>query len=585
MALGIAACGGGGGGPSGTANPNQNATGTPKFGGTLNILSAGDVDHIDPASAYYVASYVLERVYARQLVSYPASTDIVTANSIVADVATQVPTKDNGGISADGKTYTFHLRSGVKWNTSPPRDVTSQDFKLGIKRLCNPVNPVGAEQYYDATIVGFKDFCTAFLAQTAQDAPSMKAYIQSHDIPGITTPDPTTIVFKLLQQAGDFLNILALPFASAAPAEYLNYVPDDATFRTHTISDGPYQISSYSAAKEVDFVKNPAWQQSSDPLRFQYVDAIKLVEGSNEGAVQQQIEAGTADLSFDTLVPTADIPRLQSTHDPRLGIFPTLDSNPFLIFNLQSPNNNGLLKNVKVRQALEYAVDKVALVQEYGGPNIATPLNHVIPPGNLGSEDFNPYPTPGNKGDGAKCKSLLAAAGYPQGFTLKEVYRTNGHHPHNFQIIQQDFAKCGVTVTGVPVPPHDFYTKYLQTPSVAQAGTWDIAAPGWLMDWFGNNGRAFISPIFDGRAYGVGSTDWMDFNSSVVNSLIDRALAATDLNQAASLWHQADVEIMKDAPFIPWKTDKNPLMRSTRVHNAIFSPFSAAYDISVMWLA
>ena len=65
------------------------------------------------------------------------------------------------------------------------------------------------------------------------------------------------------------------------------------------------------------------------------------------------------------------------------------------MFNLQSPNNGSALGNVEVRQALEYAVDKVALGQVYGGPTLNTPLGQVIPPGNVGYQKIDPYQTRG----------------------------------------------------------------------------------------------------------------------------------------------------------------------------------------------
>lgn len=102
-----------------------------------------DVDHLDTARAYYTASYTLERASTRRLFIYPASTDVNVAIQPVPDLATELPTRANGGISADGKTYTVHLRPGAKWNTSPVREMTSEDVVLGLKRLCNPVSPVG----------------------------------------------------------------------------------------------------------------------------------------------------------------------------------------------------------------------------------------------------------------------------------------------------------------------------------------------------------------------------------------------------------------------------------------------------------
>ena len=596
LVLVVAACGGGGGGGTTTSSgttlgtaANQNATGSPTKGGTLNLLGSSDVDHLDTASAYYTATYSVERAFARQLVQYPASTDLTTATTVVADVATQVPTKDNGGISSDGKTYTFKLRSGVKWylpDSQQTRDVTAQDFVLGFKRLGNPASPVGAPQYFSGVIVGFKEFFDSFQKVSGTSVPDMKAFIQSHDISGITTPDSSTIIIKLVQPASDFLNIVALPFCSAAPVEYLNYVPDGNDFRTHTLSDGPYYISKYDANKEIDLAKNPAWSQSADSLRHQYVDAIKIVQGSDQGPVQQQLEAGTIDMQWDTYVPTTDVPRLKAANDARLGVFPGFDTNPYELFNLQSPNNGGALGKVAVRQALEYAIDKVAIAQVYGGPSLNQVLNQIIPPGNSGADPPAPaYETPSDKGDPNKCKSLLASAGYPNGFTLKDVYRNAGKHPAIFQVVQQDFAKCGVTIQGIPSTQGDYYSKYLENVNASKTGVWDLSEPGWVPDWFGsNNGRSIVEPLFDGRGYGPNSTDYGDYNSDAVNALIDKALSATSQDDANNFWHQAAIQILKDAPIVPFKTEKTPCFRSTRVHNAIFLPFSQEYDWTQVWL-
>ena len=108
------------------------------MGGTLNMAASGDFDHVDPLSAYYTPSTQLEGAWTRQLVSYPASNNRTTATTIAADVATTVPTTSNGGITNGGLTYTFHLRSGVMWNSKPGPQVTSVDFLREFKAMCNP---------------------------------------------------------------------------------------------------------------------------------------------------------------------------------------------------------------------------------------------------------------------------------------------------------------------------------------------------------------------------------------------------------------------------------------------------------------
>jgi peptide/nickel transport system substrate-binding protein len=578
LALLAAACG------SSTTSSGAAAGGAPQSGGTLKLVGSSDVDHLDTASAYYTVSYTLERGFARQLFSYPASTDIAKANTPVPDVAAEMPTKANGGISADGRTWTIHLRSGVRWNTTPAREVTAQDFVLGLKRLCNPVSPVGAPGYYEDTIVGMRSYCDGF-AKVGQDAASIKGYIQSHDVAGLRATNARTLVIQLQEPASDFANILAMPFASAAPVEYLAYVPDSNAFREHTISDGPYQITSYQPGKQILLDRNPAWEQSGDPIRHQYVDRVQITQGQDQGPVQQQIQAGTADMEWDTQGPIANVPQLQAAKDARLGVFPTLSTNPYVVLNLQSPNNGRALANLKVRQALEYAVNKVAIGQVYGGPSLNTPLDQVIPPGNIGYQQFDLYPTSNHQGNAALCRQLLAQAGYPNGLKLVDVARNAGNHPAVAQSIQASLAQCGVTTRILPVTQGDYYGKYLNNPAASRRGTWDISEPGWVPDWFGNNGRAITEPLFDGRHYGPNSVDYGDYNNSKVDALIDRALASQDQQAAAALWHQADLQVMRDAVIVPIETQKLPLFHSSRVHNAIYSPFSENFDITNLWVS
>lgn len=577
IAMALAACGGTATSPGGTS-------GTPVRGGTLKILGQGDVDHMDPVAGYYTVTYMLERAWTRQLVSYPASTDVNRANTIVADLATEVPTKGNGGISPDGKTYTFHIRKGAMWNTNPPRQVTSKDELREFKRMCNPKAPVGAPSYYESTIAGFKQYCEPMLKINATVS-AIDSYMKSHDISGITTPDDSTIVFTLTQPASDFLNIMALPFTSPAPQEYLQYVPDSAQFAQHTISDGPYQITSYQPGKEIKLDRNPAWKQASDPIRHDYVDHIKVTEGLNQNAVQQQIAAGTGDVEWDQPPPTPDLAQLLKSHDPRLVIGPSGSLNPYVVFNLQSPNASGAVKNVKVRQAIEYAIDKVSIAQIYGGESINKPWHQVLTRGNNGYEAFNLYSTSNDRGDAAKAKQLLQQAGYGSGLTLKMIYRTNSNHPKVAQSIQADLAKAGITLHLTPVPPSDFYSRYLETPALARQGVWDLAAPGWVPDWYGNNGRTMIQPLFDGRSYGTGTTNYGDYNNPDVNSWIDQALSAPSPSAAGHFWHKCDMQIMKDAAIVPLLNQQIPLFHSSKVHNFIYMPTEANPDITNLWLS
>ena len=137
----------------------------PVKGGTLKLVAGSGPDHIDTVSAYFTADFILERAYARQLISYrvvpdPSVTSPGWKTDItpVPDVATAVPTTANGGITDGGKVYTFHIKPGVDWNTDPARQVTAADFIREFKVFCNPAPGgfVGNLSYYSDTIVGMK---------------------------------------------------------------------------------------------------------------------------------------------------------------------------------------------------------------------------------------------------------------------------------------------------------------------------------------------------------------------------------------------------------------------------------------------
>src|SRR6266851_3190626 len=461
----LAACGSSSKTTASSASSTSSA-GTPVSGGTLRWVASGDVDHLDPASAYYTSTAILERAYTRQLVTYPASNNYQTATTIVPDVATVVPTMANGGLSSDGLTYTFHLRSGVMWNTTPPRAVVAGDFVRALKRFCNPVLGVGNPTYFTSTIAGMTSYCAAYgkIPSTATAA-QLASFQNSHTITGVSAPDASTLVIKLSQPASDFLNIMATTFVSAAPVEWDSYLPDSAAFRQHVYSDGPYQISAYVAGKSITLTRNPQWQQSTDPDRHQYVDKMVVTEGTN---------------------------------------------------------------------------------------------------------------------DPGQCKSTLAAAGFPNGLTLTDAYRNAGNHPAVFQSVQADLKACGITVKGLPQQQGNYYA-WLEDPANTKAGKWNISEPGWVPDWYGNNGRAIVQPLFTSPCVNP-TTNYGCYNSTTTNDLVNKALTATSLTAAATFWHQVDMQVMQDAVIVPFTDQNTPGYHSTRVKNAIWSWINQLYDPTQLWL-
>ena len=139
--------------------------------------------------------------------------------------------------------------------------MTAGDFVREFKELCNPASPTGAPGYYTSTIVGMKAYCAAF-SKVKPDAAAIAGYANGHALAGVSAPNDSTLVFHLVNPAPDFNNILAMPFSSARPVEYDQYVPDSAQWRQHTLSDGPYEITKYVATKEFVLKRNPAWNQA-----------------------------------------------------------------------------------------------------------------------------------------------------------------------------------------------------------------------------------------------------------------------------------------------------------------------------------
>src|SRR6478609_8636231 len=457
VSLGLAACSGSTGGT--TVPGGSGSAAAAVRGGTLNMLGAGDVDYMDPNVSYYSAGYTALRLWSRQLFTYPAQAGQVT--QAVPDLATEMPTTGKG-VSSDGLTYTIAIRPGAKWNTSPPRQVTAADMVRGVKRTCNPVQPFGGLPDYENLIAGFKAFCDGF-ANAGKTPAALSAYMEKTPLPGVVAKDDQTVVFTLNSPASYFVDMLTLSAFSPAPKEFDSYLPGSAELGQHTVSDGPYQIDSYTPTKSINFSRNPAWDGATDPVRKAYVDKIVINETVTQDSTQQQLQTGTpsADMEFDNFPPPSQLPALIAKKDPNLSIGPSASSNPYIVFNTASPSNNKAMQNVKVRQAIEYALNRTNLIQVLGGPNLNEALSHVLPSVIVGGEqNFDLY-----QYDAAKAKQMLSDAGFPNGLTVKMLYRNSSQGSSKvFQTAQQDLSKAGITVQGVPSPNADFYTKYLQVP-------------------------------------------------------------------------------------------------------------------------
>jgi peptide/nickel transport system substrate-binding protein len=401
--------------------------------------------------------------------------------------------------------------------------------------------------------------------------------------------DPDTVVFTLTRPASYFVAMVSLTAFSPAPAEYDAYIPGSADLATHTISDGPYFVASYTATKSIEFDRNPAWDASTDTVRKAYVDKILVNETGDQTAIQQQLQANTsgADMEWDTFPPVSQQSTLYNAKDPNFFLSPTFSTNPYVVFNTVSPNNNAALGKVAVRQAISEAINRANLIQDDNGPIISPPLTHVLPVGISGttsntSIDLYPY-------DAAKAKADLAAAGYPNGITLKVLYRPKSSLSSKVvTTLQQDLALAGIKITLVGVPNADFYVKYLEVPSVAKAGTWDVSLAGWGPDWYGNAALSFFEPLFygaNGAAFPPSGSDFGFYDNPATDALIDQASKEQDESKSDALWAQADKQVMEDAAFFPITDQNEGTYHASHVHNTVYVPAIEQIDPTNVWLS
>ena len=324
-AVSLAACGGSSS-SSGTAS-----SGKPVSGGTLHIVAASGPDHIDTVPAYYTADYELERMYTRQLLHYPtvAATSTSSAGwksdtTPVADIATVVPSTSNGGITNGGKTYTFHIKSGVDWDSSPARQVTAADFIREFKAFCNPVSPVGNPVYYQSTIAGLTSYCnaeTAYFASKshAPTAANIANFQNTNNISGLSAPNSSTLQINLSGRR--VTSSTCWRCRSPRPARWSTTATCRTACswtRTRCPTGRTRSPRTRRASRSLSRATRPG---SSPPTRSGTITSrdVVVTEGVASAATQlADMQAGTEDLTDDTTINAARRSRPDRQQAPQL---------------------------------------------------------------------------------------------------------------------------------------------------------------------------------------------------------------------------------------------------------------------------
>lgn len=324
-------------------------------------FTAGTTDSItsmDPASAYdYFSGEIINQVFDTLLVYDTQSA------TLMPGLATRIPTIANGDVSADGLTYTFHLKAGVKFQDGT--DFNSTVMKWSIDRAVK-LNIAGSPAFllYDVGALG----------RVASNGNQTRAG-------AITTPDANTIAFHLAHPVGFFNDLMA--FTVAAPvsmAAYNNTGQQDDTVGK-VIGTGPYRLSTYTANSQIVLTENPTYYNpglyaAKGIPKIPVMSQVTVNLYSTSTTLKQAIQTHAIDVAYRTLLP-ADVLDLKSKATS-LGLKVDVGANPqirYLVFNVQKPPFN----DVRLRQAIAYAVDRQAInTTAFNG--LATAIYSMVPP-------------------------------------------------------------------------------------------------------------------------------------------------------------------------------------------------------------
>jgi peptide/nickel transport system substrate-binding protein len=534
---------------------------TPVKGGTLHVTNGDDVDFLDTADAYSPVSWALERVYARTLYAFQSSTDTTKAGTPAPDLASGPPK-----VSSDGTVYTFTLRQGIKWAPPVNRALKAQDFVFALTRMFDATTPSSGQPY--ALLIKGTD---EFMNGTAKTISGMQAL------------DDNTVQITLKQAAGDFLSILSMGFFAPVPQEEASKYPVGSPYSLHVVALGPYMLDSYLPGKSITFVRNPNWDPSTDPLRKAWVDRIEVTEGATADAATLAIQNGDADLSLNLDPPVASLTQL-STDPTMKNQFTTKPNGCVEYMPLNVNPAAGAISNVKVRQAINYALDKESLRRTRGGPLAGSITSQILPSSQFGYVKYDLYPSTNNQGDVAKAKQLLADAGYPNGLTLNYVGSSTGYGPAFTTAVQASLARVGITLNIKTFQGFNTYYDSLLFP--AKRVEHQIADAEWCPDYPGDGARSWFLPLFYTKSIlPAANNNMAEYSNPTVDAMIDAALAEQNNAKRAADWAALDKQIMQDAPWAPWLEASEPFVWSKKLQNWVYSPWHHNADLTNVWLS
>ncbi len=483
---------------------------TPVKGGDLTILR-GDLESsltpsIPPDNA---GIWVVEEIFDTLLV--PAA----DAKSLKPSLAT------SWSASKDGLTWTFKLRSGVKFSDGTP--MTSKDVKFSLQENSNPAGNWG--------------------------------FINS-SISKIGTPDPLTVTITTKTPYSPLPAVMAIFANSIIPNNYGGKTKDE--FGKHPIGTGPFKLATWTKGQLIKIVRNPYYWEAGKP----YLDSItfKLVPDANTRA--NQVQGGQAQInefpSFSSVKTLKNVPGVKVT---------AFDSSAvnFLIFN----NTKAPLSDVHVRKALASLVDKKAIITAVLFGN-GTPAGAYMSPSSWShnaSIKGLPY-------DLTKAKAELALSTQPNGFSAT-IMVSSGNADQNSmaQILQSEAAKIGVTLQISQLDPSAWTAARDNKSYDIMFGydTTDIIDPDELIR-------------FTGLIDGGGSSLWSYYDNQKSAKLANDAVLIDNQTKRKAIYDKIQVAFDNDQPMVPLYYAPNLYSYSTKVQ-AFHPFVTGNYNFRNVWLS
>ncbi|MER7756665.1 ABC transporter substrate-binding protein [Kitasatospora sp. NPDC097643] len=525
-----------------------------KKGGTVTFEMKGTPDSLDPGNTYYAYIYNFSRLYARPLTTFnPAAGE--EGNKLVPDLAESL-----GQPSADGLTWTYKLRKGLKYDDGTP--ITSKDVKYAVERSnwAPDVNSNGPTYFHDLLVDN----------PTPYEGPYKD---KSGDLKSIETPDDTTIVFHLQHAFADFDYLVSAPQTAPVPQAK----DTGADYVKHVVSSGSFKFESYEDGKQAVLVPNTNWDKSTDPIRKQLPDKIVLKMNIDQATIDKDLLAGNAQVD---LVGGGVDPQTQAQilRDEKLKAKTDNAYGGRLVY-LAINTKVAPFDNVECRKAVQYAIDKVSVQTAEGGPIRGAIANTMLPPDIPGHQDFNAFETKDNKGDEGKAKDALKACNQPNGFSTVISARTErATEVAAATSIQAALKKVGINAEIQQYPQGKYLTDNAGSPQFTEDHKIGLMMMQWGADW--PTGYGFLQQIVDGRAIKPsGNSNLGQLNDPAVNKMIDDAAVNPDKAAREKIYGDIDKKVMESAVNVPLTYFKVFLYRPDNATNIGSTPaFSGEYD-------